>query len=363
MNIYSVLLIGWMLFSVAMKHVKIGGSSNSNRKKKIILISFVVVFGILLGFRGKYVGTDTWLYSNIFVESGVASNVFRYYMFARCPVYVLVCRFLYTFSQSANTMMIFSAFVTLGCVAYFIYKKSEDITMSVYLYIVLDYYLYSFNASRQLLAMSLLLVAYLKFEDGKKKAAIIIWLAAVGVHSLVMLFAIAIPLYFIRLNHRRFVYISAGIFLVEAFAMQALGLFQRLSSQYSDLSAVGYNLGAGDSRGFRIVYAILFFLLEILACVYSAKKSKWIYKEEYLRLLLIINVGLFSMIIYRHFYIFARVEKIFCQFLIILVPLIYRHLFKNRNLMIINAASYVIFFIPFLSQTANYLPYYLWGMQ
>lgn len=360
MNIYTVSAIAWIVFSQMLKASYGHNKLSQEKSNRIILFSFVILFGSIMAFRDISVGTDTWLYSNIYIEAGQSTNVFKYYMFSKAPVYVVICRIFYIFFKSRNAMMIISAFTTVGINAYFIKKKSQDIIMSLYLFLALDYYLFAFNASRQLLAMSFVLLAYLGFEERKTKRALAWLLVACGVHYLAALFFIVVPLFYIRINPRRFYLISFTTLLFELSAMKLLGILQKIASDYSDLNAMGYDLSKGDSGGNRIFYALFFLTLEIVILQLHKKNLCEKNNEILLRYFCIANVGLFMMIIYRHFYVFVRIEKVFCQFLIVLLPLMYKKLFKKESRQLVNVLTGILFFIPYEVQSLKYLPYLFW---
>lgn len=362
MNIYIAILLIWLLISSLIQYcrfsIKIKGIVHCTiTQRELIVLLFVLLFGSLLSFRGLDVGYDTRFYSQMFMDIGSFDDITKYYMFVKAPVYVILCKLVYLISDAPNAMMIFSGFSTVCITAYFINKKSEDVVFSLFLFVALDFYLFSFNGSRQMLSLALLLIVYMLWDEGKIKSGLMFLMLATGIHITALLFIAVLPLFMYKINYKRFLGVNAFIFVVEMLAMKFLSIFQKFFDSYSNLNEMGYNLTTGDSSGGRVVYALIFIIIELLVFNYNKKQVKWAYSPEFLRLSTIVNVSLISMILYRHYYVFARVEKVFFVFGILLLPTIYKHLINRDSRWIVKVLTYIVFMIPFITQTLKYLPY------
>src|SRR5699024_7717186 len=74
--------------------------------------------------------------------------------------YVLLNKLSSILSNNEQILLVLTSFLVLIGVMYFIYKNSENVVLSVFLYISLYLYLFSFNGIRQAIAMSILVMGF-----------------------------------------------------------------------------------------------------------------------------------------------------------------------------------------------------------
>ncbi len=367
MNIYLVTLFTWfIIINIYLKGQAVGSNRFKTSKKlldmrKKIGISFVFVFGFVMGFRSVNVGTDTLAYSNMFLGIARSSDIFKHYMFRKAPVYVVLCKILSFISLEQHFLIAFISFVIVICNVVFIYYESDDMVLSLYLYIALDCYMPAFNIARQSLAMAVVLMAYLLLEREKTKGAAVCLLMAVGIHQTAIIGFLMIPLFMIKVKGTTALFFTLGTIIAELASVRLISVFISIFTAYSKFDSSGFSITAPDSAGNRAYIALVFIIIEFWGIYLTDSDRKDGSRENFLRMLCFANVGVFSMIINRYYYVFARIEKYFIQILIILIPMVYSKSRIRYNRIIASFATYAVFLVPYILKLSYYLPYsFMW---
>ena len=124
-------------------------------KAKYYLTSFFLI--IVLGCRGISVGVDTYAYYDLYDLINSASDYSEIEWLE--PGFILSSRLAGYFDLSASLYILISAIVTILCFNYFIKSKSNDYALSILLFLTLGGYFFLFNALRQGLAASILVLS------------------------------------------------------------------------------------------------------------------------------------------------------------------------------------------------------------
>jgi capsular polysaccharide biosynthesis protein len=160
MAIYIIVLIFEIIFGLLLSVNK-----KENSKKIFIIITFVILT-IVAGIRTKDVGTDTEQYYRAYKRIGTYTSINSAFNERYEKGFVILCYGLNKISSDPQILIfITSAFINF-CVLRFIYRNSNNLVYSVYLYITLNFYFSYMNIMRQAVAIGFLLLA---FENLKSK--------------------------------------------------------------------------------------------------------------------------------------------------------------------------------------------------
>ena len=147
------------------------GKNKQDITKKYYLIICWIVLSLIQGLRGYRIGTDTIDYVNSFIN--LDYKVDTYEPLSRFLVY-----FVHHFTTNPTPYLLVCSMFINGLVCIAIYKMSENIRESIFLYISLLFYFTAFNAVRQACAYSIVLLSLYYIRERKYiKYAICIVLA------------------------------------------------------------------------------------------------------------------------------------------------------------------------------------------
>ena len=112
------------------------------KNKKALIITYTLVLVILAGLRGINVGSDTWMYNNIFANYSKVSylTIFSNFKNLKDPFFYLFIKLLSTLHFNVRMMFIFFSLVYVCSFEKFIYKYSKNVFLSNMLFITLPYY-------------------------------------------------------------------------------------------------------------------------------------------------------------------------------------------------------------------------------
>lgn len=235
-------------------------------KNKLLFIASFFVLLFYAGFRDVSVGTDTENYSRHFdlVSSGIA--------LPHEILWYALLKLVYILGGSFQTVLILSSILVLLPVFYVSYKKSPSPLLSLFFFITLYYYFYSFNIIRQAIAMSFGLMAFYYIDERKSIKAYIMFAISLMFHysSIIILPALIL---FNKTNNSTIRYLSyiilplsyvAGLF----FGKDLVHLLQNIL--YSDYTIdTEFNL-LGTSLYLLILntaYVVISFIVK--------KENKW----------------------------------------------------------------------------------------
>lgn len=158
MSVYIFLVLLLLCYTYKTK------SLNNSRT----LAFFCLVLAFIAAFRGLEVGTDTMNY----VERFYAVNQDNHLKLLEYGWYYLNL-FLFNHSMSVRWVFIFTASILSFFVYLSVRNSSKWPLLSLLLYVLFFYYFESYNISRQVVAESIVLLAYSLIDWGNKKKIII----------------------------------------------------------------------------------------------------------------------------------------------------------------------------------------------
>ncbi|WP_133067103.1 EpsG family protein [Eubacterium maltosivorans] len=164
----------------------------SLKRKKIIYLTIVFLqMFFLAGFRSINVGYDTEQYVNYFY---ILSNTDFSQLFQQAstlyiePGYAIMNKIIALFTSDYQWLLIIMSFVTLLGYAIFIYRCSDNVYLSVFLFITLGFFYFTMRVMRQALAIMLICNAIYYLYKNKKTPFVILVLFASTIHSSAIFF-------------------------------------------------------------------------------------------------------------------------------------------------------------------------------
>lgn len=284
-------------------------------QKKLAYI--VVTFGFLLFLVSARYGIGNDYFSYIDIYESIAALPFSE-IFAsgyKEPGYSLLCRTLSALGLSAGAMYFVMGVLCLAPVAWFIYKYSPNIPLSVWLYVTLTFFYGTMNFIRQNLAVAVVLLGWPLLRSRKKWAlpcyAVVVLLACTFHASAAVLFPILLVC---RLPLRR----PLGI----TYAALAAALY--LTSDYildfvTDYIYTGYKGSIYLTMGFELYFLIVpALVLLLMLCLQKPLEQRFSDGG------LLVNLMLYNFLIWlfitRHF-ILERFSLYVYIFVLLAVPM------------------------------------------
>ena len=355
-----ILLIFLLLLFYPLAHEK-----NSSFKKHIGKL-IVIVLTIILVLRAESVGTDTM--STIYLYmSALSQEIENNTLSFKAPIYYLYSYILYNIFPYRHAIVFSNGIFTMLCFTYFIYKCSDDIYLSFYLFITLGFYFQCFNGMRQMLALSIFVVAFSQIYMRRIKRGVLLASIACGIHVTVI---IALPLLAIfRLKRISNMFICMCIYILSLSVLFHNTIIAWVAYIINDFlpSYSGYVVGQSLTFGYtgqgRIVWLYLFYMLFILFTCYLNGKSKNHILEEKTKLFIIpilvgVSIGCWGITNP----LFSRLSVYYLIFIIILIPAVLRY-FNPVSRCILSTCIFILMLLPyFISLVSNHshvVPYRL----
>lgn len=326
--IYNVLFI--LLLGLFMKN-----NIETSKGKKIYLIIVFFQMALIQGLRDITVGTDTALYVNTY-NNYLSSEYYSFQFSHFEPIFRFICDVCHRLNFSSTHFLLLISSITMFGFAYFIYKNSKNVVLSVFLFACL-LYPNSLNIMRQYLALSISINAYNFFLDKKYFKGFLLILFSSFIHSTSLILLLLIPLNYLKKTKTKILIL---IFLLPIFYL--LGDY----IVYNTLNLVGKSYYATRyyaGRVFRLTTFITFlsFMLIELFRKYCNDEKKEI---SLLSNICLLNV--FFGILYLKYEYFSRIIELFNSFLIISIPLGMKYKFYLKPIIRI-----MIILISFLLMT------------
>lgn len=211
-----------------------------NKVKKGFYIKLMFgLFIVLSAFRSIRVGNDTPEYIRLFNEIAVTGDISksRYEM-----GYLYLNKFLSLISSHSQVIIIATSVIIMLGFARFIYKYSNNVWLSVYLFFTMGYFGMSMNTIRLNIAIVIILFSYDFLTEKKLFQFVSIVLLASLFHITALIFLLAWPITKLKVNFNTISFLVVGslalFFAFPIFLQVALSLFPNyqyyLGSSYLD---------------------------------------------------------------------------------------------------------------------------------
>lgn len=217
-----------------------GLKKETNKKTYIFICGFLIF--LFLAVRSRFVGsTDTQHYYDVmskaikakkwdnFYDPNLYEAGFQFFVFLLSRVF-----------KDPQWIIVISTAIYVGAICYFIYKNSDDATLSIVMYICLGLMTFQMQGMRQAIAMALCLFAY-ECAKNKKIIPFILWCAlATSIHRTAIVFLVVYPVVQLKYNYINLTILFIGSILVLLLSnsIVALGNFI-FDEHYTNLAEAG----------------------------------------------------------------------------------------------------------------------------
>ena len=328
-----------------------------NKHKKALCISLFVLLLFFITFRNVDAGsTDTGaVYIPLFNK--LKQLEFPYILrnitdFGDSVVFTIFTK-LTSYIGNYRFYLFTISLLFIGSISYFIYRYSEHPLLSFVVFFSL-YYVLGFYLLRQIISLSILLFSYRYLKDRKIfKFSIIVILASLF-HSSALIFLLAYPVYNIKLNYKRIIYILPIIVIIFVLAPHILDGLVKIFPHNEYLS----NLNAYQVSDGWLAPLAFFSILSVVSAYFSLKFDK----SDISKLTMLLILGTVFIALTNSIGEFYRISIYFTIFSIIIIPNLIEGIFKmeTRNLAsaIITIVFVAYFFFIVVSQN-DAINYYL----
>ena len=247
--------------------------SKRTRSLLFLTVSFAGMF-FLCGFRASTVGTDMENYLQKYWEIHYHTwgDILTNFYTERIEIgFALLNKFLDLFTQNQHAIIIASALLFCLGAGRFVYRYTDDHLTAVILLICGGTYLYTFNITRQMIAVALLLNAWGLLTEKKYKASVALFVISMLFHVTSFVFIIAYLFYFLRENKRAVTVIAGLGALLVLLHRPLLKLAAGVLDAFSYMDNSKQKLRAG---GIWAVWAIILLIALIYLCYYFFGKTK-----------------------------------------------------------------------------------------
>ena len=362
MTIYIISLFLVFCFYTAIKP----RAYSFSRNRRFIIISFMLI--ILVSALRKYtVGIDlNKYYYNSFIRylswdwADVVNNTyesgFYYFMLIIGKVF-----------HEPQAFIALSSIITFGIIGWFILKNSEDVYLSVFIFITLCSWFMFMNIIRQTFAICFVLIACEVLKTKKGKSGIVCFVALVVLASLFHNSALAmlmlLPLFYMKFRKRE-VFISLIALVVVSFVYDKLFIWVASFMNHRDYVSVYLKQGLSDSGMLStimlVIYALIFGLAtyvlvwkrnrqtaddsHVASCYQMGIQDR--FSDDFLMYCMLAIVA--TRLLSANLTIIGRLSYYFYPFLWILIPRVLSNVKNPSNKRIIKFLVYVVGIVLFL---------------
>lgn len=323
-TISNVLLLVWAAIFCFRKPSKV-------KNLIFVMIAFTQLF-ILMAFRYD-IGSDYQMYAIGFRnmrEGGFGSLTYYDWEYG----FVLFTKLLGLIpGMDYQWYMVILSVIAIVPAALFIYKSSEVPWISTVLYVNLFMFFMEMNFQRQMVAVSILLLAWHFLKNNRFIIYTILIVIASFFHQTIL---IMIPVYFlVKIKPRLKELIIYGFFLLWFYAASS-DLIRLVTSffheEYNDSVFVRYGVAFVYSIFPLFVTAVAFILVK-LGTISLSNENKYIVNLSFIGTILMLTMAKHSII--------ERLSYYFIPFMLLLVPLIYQSL-KTKGIHYVRSDNKVI---------------------
>jgi hypothetical protein len=309
---------------------------------------WLILFALLIGFRGKEVGADTQNYMMIFNK--ICANGYNGYPE---PLYGYLNFLFYQLGASFGITQFILFFIAFEVYALIIKRLSSNKLFSVFILYTMYFVFYAMNVSRQMLAAPLLLLAYYYLFYSRRWRTLMMCVIAMLIHMSSFISLGVVFVHRININSKALLILILGIsFILGAFVLND-NMLSFLAGPYA--KHVELDGLRAASRYLQSVILSLFWsvLCYIITVTSSAELCATLYYKLYLFSVIVSNLMMNLGLGLRAVFCFSVIQIIF-------FPMYVENCLKfEQNIaQLIIAAFYGVFFFIFLyNNSAGILPY------
>jgi transmembrane protein EpsG len=347
----------FVVLTIIMLLVYANKSENKYIKLKDISIFFSMVILIAFaGLRNVSVGTDTGNYVGMFTNFQFENKSIFEIETTLERGYLILQKIALAISTDYWSLLTLIAAVCVFCNFYIIKKLSQNIRLSIFIYISLAVYVVFFNAARQGLAISISAISILYIVRKDFLRFIICIVIASFFHRTVL---IMLPFYFIL--RIPFTYKKALLFFVIGFA--AFYSFSKVITVFD--STVEERYAVYEDRGATGGELLALFFIVLAAFLMRLRNKITLPNLKLYDVYL--NLCLFTAIIYIVVIFtgsdvnFIRITNYFAIGFVLIWPIVFKDvkLFRQSHIKSLFVVVHLLFYAIYLSKMSNLTPYLL----
>lgn len=331
------------------------------KHRAIILFSIGIILILLAGLRFN-IGYDYTSYENIFNNSPDLYSIITYGNTTGVELgYILINSIVKTIGGNFNLVLFISACISIIVLVKSVNEYSVYPVLSILIYISRFYFVRDMGQIRSAIACAIMIYSIKFISKRRFKEFTITTIIACSFHSVAIL---GFLLYFfnsIKFKNYKYVYKVLGISIIISqlkFTDILLKIVSELLPKYSTYINSEYYTSTNN----LINPVTLMQILIILIFVYFNKQID--NKDNNYRVIL--NGYLIStaiLIIFSNYYTLAgRLSTMFATFEILIIPMLIKYIFKNKDriiiyIIIILYAILIFYFIFWQKSSHIYIPY------
>ena len=339
-----------------------------NKRNVFFLYTVAILLVVLMGIRSVDVGTDTFAYRVLFYIFGDAPLLRKYSIYSSgFPVYRLLCKICFLlFGANYRIFLFINAIIIIGIHFKFLRLYSKNYYFSIIFFILYYHYFNAWNVSRQYLALSFALLAFIYLDKKKYVISVLFWVIATLIHTIGVVMIIIYPIYLYRWNLKRFLRLLIGIPIclnsIASVLPRVLKLFPRYEYLYlSVLLNKNYGVFGGNSQGRKALVSMA--IIVICAFCFFLKKER---EESAVGWTILICLCLEAImgVVFGQNPMLLRIQAFFSPYMIVgMTNLLEETRLSSRMKFALNLTIIATFFVSFCIQlSGNYagvVPYCL----
>lgn len=315
---------------------------------------------ILLGLRGASVGEDTPMYLAIAKSAAQLSwksivadfpttewNFISYgnyggYIEKIETMFMIYNKTIMTIFNDPQMVLIVTAIITNVLMMKFIVdnvEKPQDIYMATYIYMCDSFFMNSFNAMRQMFAISIAVQSIKQLRERKYKQAIAMVLIAACFHQTSILFFAVDYLYVMKNKTRNYKYFLACVLAFPVLLPITIKIIGQISKKYANYLQVSF--WGAQARGTIVLWILIG--IGILIIVTSKKSDDY---DLWMAYLATLYIG--TELIGMRLTMVSRLAMYFRVGLILMFPAVVKY-FKNNSVLLYKSAIYIIMTLSYFS--------------
>ncbi|MFA0657111.1 EpsG family protein [Vibrio sp. 10N.222.49.C12] len=329
------------------------GSFRNYREARFNSI-YIIITIILLAFssmRELSVGTDTRNYAHLFY----LDTTYLQILITKGVefIYFFMTNLIKSFGGSFYTVMLITSFFIVFCYLIQIKKYSENIALSLMVFICL-FYTFHFNALRQSIAMAIVFFAFPYILKERMFHSIFLVFIAAMFHKTAFIMLPVIYLLHYKGRYRNVIVVIFS-FVLAILSSHLIEFASSIDSRYEHYN----NMNSGGGKGTTSFFVLLFIIF------YAYKKQAYTHCNYYGKLLTLYLIGILisltSILLSLDPSGPLRLNQYLLQSSIFMVPMLVNSI-PNRVERNVVAITFVflccVFFILFTSNLANLSPFY-----
>jgi cbb3-type cytochrome oxidase subunit 3 len=324
------------------------------KRNKIVILTSCTAIAVIQGLRSVYVGIDLFRPGGYLPALRFAKdlNLLAGEKLYNFEIGYSIYSIIFANLNVSDQLYLFIVAVTIILpIGYIWIKNSKMPGLSVFIYLTLGFFTFSFSGLRQSIALAITFLSY-KFIKEKKLIQFLLCIAlAMSFHKTAIIFVIAYPLYYLRIKPFYFIFLIPSLILIFLLRTKIFLLIYHL---YKGVAGVTEATNA---------YTMLFVMIVVLALAYmfGDKNKNNLDLNAYKNYMLItIIVQIFA----SHSNIIMRAGFYYYIFITLLIPEVIANQ-RDPKIRIIAVGVSIIALLYFFQVTTgdgylNVSPYYFY---